>query len=354
MSIPTKRRVATLFGDGHIRLTEQDVPPLKAGAVLVEVHASLVSPGTELRGGWRSLADLRQRPDPDAEPCPFGYGNAGVVMEVSEGVERLTAGDRVCCIGHGFALHSDYAVVPHHLCVPLGENVTYAQGAYGHLAGTGMHALRRGRPEFGDLVAVAGLGLVGHLTGLLYKLAGCYVIGWDTIDLRVALAKQAGFDEAVNVRREDAVEATKRFTAGAGLDGAVMAFGGDGTAAFNQLVASIKQAPDNPRTGWIVNVGGTEYHYNGDTDNIDIRRSSRPGPGYHDQTWEYGGDYPPVYMRWTTRTNLELCMRLIGEGRLKVEQLTTHTIALSQVDEAISRIIDRPDDILGVVFDCQR
>ena len=59
-------------------------------------------------------------------------------------------------------------------------------------------------------------------------------------------------------------------------------------------------------------------------------------------------------MRWTTRTNLELCMRLIAEGKLNVDHLTTHTIALDQVDEQITRIIDRPDDILGVVFECQR
>ena len=354
MNIPSKRKVATLFGDGHIRLTEQEVPPLKPGAVLVEVHASLVSPGSEFRGGWKALADKRQKPDPDAKPLPFGYANAGLVMAVGDGVDRFNAGDRVCCIGGGYAMHSNYAVVPHNLCVPLPDAVTFAQGAYGHLAATGMHALRRGRPEYGDLVAIAGLGLVGHLTALLYQSAGCFVIGWDAIDLRVDLARQAGFDDVVNVRQDDAVEVTRRFTRAAGLDGAVIAFGGDGTDAFNKLVFSLKQAPDGPRTGWVVIVGGTQVQYNGATFNLDIRRSARPGPGYHDEPWEYGPDYPAVYMRWTTRTNLELCMRLIAEGRLKVDHLTTHTIALDQVDEQITRIIDRPDDILGVVFECQR
>ena len=46
-----KRRIATVGGDGVVRLEEQDLPAVGEGTVLVEVHASLVSPGSEL-GGW--------------------------------------------------------------------------------------------------------------------------------------------------------------------------------------------------------------------------------------------------------------------------------------------------------------
>ena len=74
---------------------------------------------------------------------------------------------------------------------------------------------------------------------------------------------------------------------------------------------------------------------------------------YHDEPWEYGDPYPPVFMRWTTRTNLELCMRLIAEGRLDVDCLTTHTIPLEDVEAQIADIVDNPDSILGVVFEMQ-
>ena len=44
-----KRMVAARMGGGRIGLIEQDMPELRPGAVRVEVHASLVSPGTELQ-----------------------------------------------------------------------------------------------------------------------------------------------------------------------------------------------------------------------------------------------------------------------------------------------------------------
>ena len=51
---------------------------------------------------------------------------------------------------------------------------------------------------------------------------------------------------------------------------------------------------------------------------------------------------------------MELCMRLIGEGKLDVDCLTTHTIPLESVEKEIASIIDKPDDILGVIFQMNR
>ena len=346
-STPNKRRVAAVCGDGHIRLVEQDVPPLKPGAVLVEVHASLVSPGTEL-GGWRRLCAMREDPDPDAEPRPFGYANAGVVLEVGMGVEEFAAGDRVACMGAGYAVHGDYAVVPHHLCVPLPDEVSFVEGSYGHLAATALNALRRGEPEFGEWVGVAGLGLVGQLTAQLYHLAGNFVIGWEPVAFRREVARGWGIDAAVDIG--DEVAATDEFTGGQGLDAAVIAYGGNADETLVRLTESMKCSPDGHPMGHIIVVGGARFECPATPTNLDIRRAGRTGPGYHDEEWEYGADYPPVFMRWTTRTNLALCMKLIAEGRLKLDALTTHTIPLSQVDEDITAALEQPDEMLGVAF----
>ena len=349
MSMPDKRKVAAVCGDGHIRLLEQDIPPLKAGAVLVEVHASLVSPGTEL-GGWQNLSARRNSPDSEVKPRPFGYSNAGIVMEAGQGVADFKSGDRVACVGGNYVMHADYAVVPQNLCVRLPETVTFIQGSYAMLMATSLHALRRGTPEFGESIAVVGLGIVGHLAARMYQLAGNFVIGWDTNPFRTALARKCGVDVTVTVGDEDEIEATKRFTNGYGLDAAVLAFGGDGNKAMESVMKCMKCSPDGHLMGRIVIVGSPQFEYNPATTNIDIRRAARTGPGYHDEAWEFGADYPPVFMRWTTRTNLELCMRLISEGRLNVDALTTHTIPLDRADEEISAILDVPDSILGVVF----
>ena len=349
MAAIERRKVAVLCSDGHIRLIEEDVPQLRDGAVLVEVHASLVSPGTEL-GGWRGLKAKRDSPDAGAEGGSFGYSNAGVVLDVGEGVEEFRPGDRVACIGRGYAMHTDYAVVPHNLCVALPEAVSYVQGSYAMLSATALHALRCGRPEFGEYTAVVGLGIVGQLAAQLYRLAGNYVIGWDTIGFRVEIARRCGIDAAVTVGREDELAHTRDFTGGAGLDAAVLAFGGDANEAVAALEKCMKVSPDGHPTGRLIAVGAPRFEYTSSSTNIEVRRASRTGPGYHDESWEFGRPYPPVFIRWTTRTNLALCIRLIAEGRLNVDALTTHQIPLERVDKGISAIIDDPDSILGVAF----
>lgn len=345
-----KRMIAAVMGNGHIGLVEEGIPPVRPGTVLLEVHNSLVSPGTEV-GGWRGLKQQLENPRPDAKPRPFGYSNAGVVLEVGDGVTEFRAGDRIACIGGGYAQHSDYALVPHNLCVALPANVTFAQGSYAMLVATAMHALRRGEPEFGEFVAVVGLGIVGQLAARLHQLAGGYVIGWDMIPFRTKVAKGWGIDAVALVGAEDEVAITKEFTCGYGLDGAVFAFGGDGTKALESVRQCLKCTADGHRMGRIVNVGGVRFDYTFGLSNADIREASRTGPGYHDEEWEVGPAYPPVVMRWTTRTNMELAMRLISEGRVNVDCLTTHTIPLTEVDARISGIVKDPDAILGVVFE---
>jgi threonine dehydrogenase-like Zn-dependent dehydrogenase len=351
MATPAGRRVAFRHGDGHIRLVEQDVPPVEAGTVLVEVHASLVSPGSGV-GTWRGFAGQRENPDRDARPRPIGYSNAGIVLETGEGVTAFCKGDRVACIGAGYALHTDYAVVPHNLAVALPDNVTFAQGSYAMLLGTALHALRRGAPEFGESCAVVGLGILGQLTAMFYRLAGNFVIGWDVIPRRLATAEGWGIDAVVNVATEDEVERTKAFTRNYGLDSAVIAFGGDANDAIQSVRKSLKVSPDGHMMGRIVIVGGAHFDWPfGAGSNADIRHAGRTGFGYHDEEWETGAPYPPVVMRWTTRTNLELCMRWIAEGRLDVDCLTTHTIPLADVEAGIDKLLDNPDDALGVVFE---
>ena len=349
MASTNKRHVAAVCNDGHIRLVEQETPPLKPGAVLVKVHNSLVSPGTEIKG-WRGLSEKRKNPDPEQQSKPFGYSNSGRVVEVGPGVQELKPGNRIACIGGGYAMHTDYAVVPHHLCVKLPDKVTFEQGAYAMLAATALHALRRGIPEFGENAAIVGLGIVGQLAAQLFQMAGNYVIGWDTIGFRLETARRWGIHATAHVGKEDPEEVSKEFSRGYGLDGAVLAFGGDGNSAVESLEKCMKVSPDGHPMGRIVVVGGTNFDYTATLTNIDVRRASRTGCGYHDEAWEYGPAYPPVFMRWTTQTNLQLCMRLIEEGKLNVDVLTTHRIPLMNVDEGISAIIDDPDALLGVLF----
>ena len=87
---------------------------------------------------------------------------------------------------------------------------------------------------------------------------------------------------------------------------------------------------------------------------MDIRRSSRTGAGYHDKEWERGRDHDPVFVRWDTRSNLELCLRLTAEKKVAVEKLTTHRIPLSSLEEETRVVTQQPDQILGMLFEYGR
>ena len=103
--------------------------------------------------------------------------------------------------------------------------------------------------------------------------------------------------------------------------------------------------------GRILIPGGAYFDFPRSITNMDLCRVGRTGFGYHDEAWEFGNDYPPVVMRWTTQTNLKLCMRLISEGKLNVGTLTTHTIALEHAESEMAEIIQYPDRMLGVIFE---
>lgn len=350
MKIPSTRQVIAVHGDGQLRRIEQNLPELKKGTLLIKVGASLVSPGSELKGGWRALRARQEMPDPEFKAKPIGYSNSGVVVAMGEGVAEFTPGDRVVAIGAGVALHADYVVVPHNLVLPLPAGLNFEQGAYSMLLATALHAVRRGSVEFGQYAAVAGLGLVGLLTSRIAQLAGLYVIGWDMMANRLDAARAMGINAVVRVGEEDVVERTRAFTGGRGLDVGFLALGGDAEKPFEAMQSSMKVSPDSHPEGTIVVVGGAEFPFKMTLTNIDIRRSSRTGPGYHDKEWECGVDYPPVFMRWTTRTNLELCLRLVAEGRIDVTRLTSHRVPFDQVETRTAEITRDPDSVLGMAF----
>ena len=344
------RRMGAIDGTGHGILISQPTPAIKAGQVLVRVRAAAISPGTEL-GGARA-ARAAGCTDP-GKPRPFGYQNSGDVVEIGPKVTQFNQGDRVACFGGGFAHITDYAVIPQNLCCLLPDGVSYEDAAYGNVMLTALQAIRRGEPVLGERLLVAGMGIVGQFTAQFGRLAGMEVMTWDTFAFRNRLAKQCGADAGVTIGRQDAQAEVERFTNGQGFDMAAMAFGGDGTEALANVAGVMRTSSDGHQMGRIVLVGGltTKSQWGSGLGNLDLRCSARTGPGYHDDDWEHGrAGYPPTFMRWTTRTNFELALRLIARGVLKVKPLTTHVLPLQRIDDAITAHIDSPGKTLGTVL----
>jgi threonine dehydrogenase-like Zn-dependent dehydrogenase len=342
------RRVLTQDGSGRFGVIEEPVPELKPGTVLVEVKSCLVSPGTELGG----TPGKRENPDSEAGPSAFGYGNAGVVLEVGDGVKGMAVGDRLACMGAGYAQHASHVVVPVNLTCPIPEGQSFDDASFAHLGATALWACRRTKIEFGHSVAVFGLGIVGQLAAQIARLSGAHVMAVDRLPMRVAVAAQCGADLAVNGAEDDPVEAAKAFSRGLGMDAAIIAFGGDATSAVEQIAKMLKTAPDGHQNGCITIVGGSTISVRLPTPlgNVDIRPSSRPGPGYHDEAWEHGADYPPVFVEWTTKRNLAECLRAADEGRLDFGAMVTHRVPLEQGPEMCDLLVDSPADAIAVIL----
>lgn len=343
-----KRIVGAIYYDGRIGFQEEEMPELKDNQVLVEVHASLISPGTEM-----ALAKkLRREPaKADSAPIRFGYSNAGIVLETRGEVKGLKPGMRVACMGGGAARHSDYAAVPVNLVVPIPDEVTFEQAAYLSLAATALQAVRRTEVKLGEYGAVLGQGIVGNLAAQLYRLSGARVLGWETLPLRTKIAAECGI-RAIDFLKRDPVEPTKAFAAPYGLDFALFAFGGDAEKAFMDIKKCMKISADGHEMGNITLVGGCRVPVDGGaaSGNLNIRVSSRTGAGYHDHEWEYGRDYPAAFVQFTTQRNSVELVRLMAEKRLMVDPLTTHRLPLRRISEAGELLIDHPEQALGVIL----
>ena len=222
-----KRMMGTISYDGTISVIEETMPELKENEVLVEVHASLISPGTEMA----LVKNRRKTPAPaDSAPVRFGYSNAGIILETKGDVKGLKPGMRVACMGGGGANHTNYSAVPVNMVVPIPDDVTFEQATFLSLAATSLQAVRRTDVKLGEYGAVLGQGIVGNLAAQLYQLCGARVLGWETLALRSQIAAKCGI-KTIDFVKADPIEPTKAFAAPYGLDFALFAFGGDAESA---------------------------------------------------------------------------------------------------------------------------
>lgn len=322
-----QRRLLTLSDSGHLAVRSEPLPEPGPGEVLIHVRASAVSAGTEL--GRFAGRDLPAAPAGTFRP--FGYQCAG----------EAAGGGRVAAMGAGYALHADQVLVPQNLVIPLPENVAFADAAFCALGATAMHAVRRGEVVFGERVAVLGLGALGQLVARVCRIAGAEVVAVERLPLRAEIARAAGIDARTGFDEGDR-----------GFDAAFVCFGGEASAAVQEIYRRMRQAPDTHRSGRIVLVGGASatFSFGAALGNVDVRSAARTGPGYHDKAWERGEDYPAVTVRWSTRAHLELFVRWLADGTLHVADLATDRVGLDDAPAACAALIAAPQEHLDVVI----
>ncbi|KAI8379676.1 uncharacterized protein BYT42DRAFT_336600 [Radiomyces spectabilis] len=165
------------------------------------------------------------------KPMVLGHESAGVVAAVGDKVTHLKVGDRVAlepgvpCRVCDQCKHGRYNLCPEMIfaatppydgtlcnyyrhaadfCFKLPENVSLEEGALIEPLSVGVHAVRRGKVQAGDRVAIFGAGAVGLLAAAAAKAAGAgHVTIADIVASRLDFAKTYCTDSQVLLEKTD-------------------------------------------------------------------------------------------------------------------------------------------------------
>lgn len=357
--------------NGKLVVQKVAQPHLADNALLVSVHYSFISSGTEAATianasqnplfsnvpqkikavlkslathgvqGTRALIESRLKGTLQA----LGYSCSGKVIAVGSKVTQFRPGDYVACAGAGWANHADVVCIPEHLAVTVPHKDAVRNASITTIGSIALQGVRRAQVQLGEIVCVVGLGLLGQVTVQLAKNAGATVIGVDLLEERLETAKNLGADYVYKAG-EDLKKELDFLTKHHGVDCTIIT----AATASNEVVQQAMEI--TRRKGKVVVVGDVGlnlqrnpmYHKE-----IDFLISCSYGPGRYDKSYEIDGkDYPYDYVRWTENRNMQAITQLIAQNKLSVDKLITHEFHLDDVVKAYELI--KEQKALGVII----
>jgi predicted dehydrogenase/threonine dehydrogenase-like Zn-dependent dehydrogenase len=355
---------------GEIELVDIPAPVCRPGQLLIASRRSLISAGTERMlvefGQASLLAKARSQPErvrqvltkihtdgllPTLEavfarldqPLPLGYCNAGVVLEVGEGVNGFAVGDRVVSNGP----HAELVCMPVNLCARIPDGVSDDEAAFTVLAAVGLQGIRLVDPTLGEHVVIIGMGLLGLMTAQMLLANSCRVLGIDLDPGKLALARSLGVETADISAGADPVAVGMAFSGGRGVDAVLI------TASTKSSDPVHQAAQMSRKRGRIVLVGVTGLELSRADfyeKELTFQVSCSYGPGRYDEKYEQGGqDYPFGFVRWTEQRNFEAVMNLMASGKLDVKALISRQMPQAQAAQAY-RLLLEDHALLGVLL----
>ena len=208
-----------------------------------------------------------------------------------------------------------------------------------------MTSLRVSSAEFGDTVAIIGLGLVGNSASQIFNLAGMKVISIERVPRRLEIARQYGIQHLINPDEEDALERVVALTNGEKAAVTVEAIGNP------RLVETAYQL-----TGRKVKLSYSVRH---EVNMLPMQQqflnySHSIGLGAITLKSAHEWVYPTMHSgesKHSLERNSRLVYSLVCEGKFKVEELLTHVIDPEEAQSAYDGLTDRKDEYLGVIMD---
>ena len=322
----------------QVSIEEEETPEPEPGQILVRTTVSGISAGTEMNLYRGTNPDLVRRRWGERFVYPYvpGYQAVGRVVHCSPDVTGFEEGDRVFTNGG----HSQFVVADADIAVKLPDGLSDEIASILSVARVALHGSRRGRIEFGDTVAVVGMGLMGQLAIQHARLSGATTtIAVDTDEWRLNLAKELGADHTINPEHEDATEKIGRLTEG-GADVVLETAG-----APSAVPVAISLARYGARVvivGWHLRPISLDLAEDLLYKELDLLPSRAGG---------LIEDGPPYVLRWSRRRNMALLVQMFREGRLSADRLVTHVMPYTELKNAYEMIRTRSENSIHVVLD---
>jgi alcohol dehydrogenase, propanol-preferring len=242
---------------GPLEIEQKPIPTAGAGEVVVRIEACGLC-HTDIHAAH---GDWPVKPTPPFTP---GHEGVGIVTAVGPGVTEVARGDRVALPWLGYACGTcEYCVSGRETLCLEQKNMGYSMdGGFAEYARaysryvvevpagvdpldaapltcagvTTYKAVKVAGTRSSDLVAVFGVGGLGHLAIQYAAIAGGRVVAVDLFDEKLDLAKELGAEFTVNAAREDPVAAIQAL---GGVDQAIAL--AVSPKAFEQAYASLKR-----------------------------------------------------------------------------------------------------------------
>lgn len=320
-----------------VKYEEVSLNELEPMDVVIQNETSIISAGTE-------LARLNGMEKDGGFPCRPGYGSIGRIIAKGEGVTDYNLGARVFYAGKHASVQRFRHGENHQWAYlfPVLEEVDPVAVSVGCMAEIAMTGPNFTNMRLGDTVAVFGLGMVGILAAMMYKIRGARVIGVDPVRERCALARKVGIELTVDAAPGDQVAEVLKLTGGKGAEVTVDAVGHTAvicncikaTALFGQVI--LLGSPRAPYQGDLT-PAFWDIHING----LEVR-------GAH--MWRYPVR-PERGCGMSVAWAFETVFNLIKTGAMDVQGLISHVIKPEEVPAAYHGLQHKTNEYTCVVID---
>ncbi len=331
-----KGLVKTEWGDGFLEIRDVPEPTPGPGQVKIRIKYAGIC-GSDIHTWHGTLAI------PHRCPVVIGHEFFGEVAEVGEGVTDFKPGDRVvsesfysrcgtckfcrngetnmCMHPTGIAYTynggmTQYTIAPDYGLHHVPDGVSDIAATLCEPAAGMMHALfdlTKIMPE--DVVLVSGPGTIGMMALQIARVFGARVVitGMNQDKERLKLAKELGAEAAVNIQEEDLKQIIMDMTDGYGADVVVECSGSP--AAMDSGLQLVR------KHGRYVQYGLCNRKIEFDVEKICYKEL------------QFTGCMGQTYENW------EMLLKLIANGKIKMEPLVSDILPLSRWREGFERVM---------------